>query len=104
MAEVLEEFNFGSLRSSKRNHYEQFLDGQIWKLTSEDSASGTAALRSMQSTIANVAKNRNMKIQSNIVTETQKLQSRSDHQKGKTTRTKTIEYLVVQAIPESEES
>jgi hypothetical protein len=43
--------------------------GQIWKLSPEDSPSGTAEIRSMQSTIANMARSRGLKLRSQVVVE-----------------------------------
>lgn len=85
MAQTLEEFNFGRLRSSGGSHYDQFMDGQIWKLTEDDSPSGTASLRSMQSNMSAVARSRDLRLRSNIVVEGKK------------------EFLVIQAYNEEEE-
>lgn len=85
MAEVLDEFNFGRMRSSGGSSYDQFLDGQIWKLTSEDSPTGTADIRSMQSSIAAVARRKNLDLKTNIITEGKKA------------------FLVIQATPKEEE-
>lgn len=85
MAEVLDEFNFGRLRSSGGSSYDQFLDGQIWKLTPEDSPTGTASVRSMQSSIAAVARRKNLELNTNIIMEGKKA------------------FLVVQATEKEEE-
>jgi len=67
MAETLKEFNFGRLRS-RGSDYTAYMDGQIWMLTSEDSPSGTAALTSMQTRLANIAREMGLNFRSNIAT------------------------------------
>lgn len=66
MATTLDEFEFKGLGSSGGSHYDQFLDGQIWKLTSADSPTN-ASLRSMQTTLAGQAKRRNLRIRTQVL-------------------------------------
>lgn len=90
MAETIPDFNFGSMRHGGGSDYDRFLDGQIWKLTPEDSPSGTANIKSMQTAIANRAKKTNKHFRSNLVTE-RKIENK---------KTKAKQYLIVQASEE----
>lgn len=92
MAEQLKEFNFGRLRARGGSWSDKYLaiaegqsEGEIWKLSSEDSPSGTASMRSMQTNIANMAKRRGLKVRTNVIVED------------------GDEYLIIQAyIPEGD--
>lgn len=106
MAEKLDEFNFGRMRSNRSSGYDEYLtldpktgEGEIWKLSPEDSASGTAEIRSMQSSISKLANDRGVKVRTNVVTEIDK----NAKTKNKGGEQPTITYLVIQAYdPEHE--
>lgn len=76
MAEQLEEFNFGRMRSGGNGTYASYMEiedgeseGPIWKLSPEDSPSGTANIRSMQTTAANIARSLGVKLRTNVIEE-----------------------------------
>lgn len=101
MAEKLEEFKFGSMRARGGSTYDPYLEipegeteSPIWKLSSEDSSNGAAQIKSMQTTIANVAKRQGKKLRSNVITETRN--------KGKGTEYEE-EFLVIQAYYDEED-
>jgi hypothetical protein len=92
MAEQLKEFNFGRMRSRSGSSYLQYMEinpktgvGDIWKLSSEDSPSGTADIRSMQTAIATIAKKEDLKVRTNVISEN------------------GTDYLVIQAYEPEEE-
>ena len=104
MAEQLEEFNFGRMRGRGRGSYDIYLEieegeteGPIWKLSSEDSPSGTADIRSMQTSIAGVALRKGLKIRTNVITE-------EEPDPDDDSNTITVEYLILQAYINGEET
>lgn len=102
MAEQLKDFNFGRLRARGGSWADEYLtledgetEGNIWKLSSEDSPSGVANIRSMQTNLANTAKRKGLKIRTNVITE---------EEQDEEGLTYLAEYLIVQAyLPEDEE-
>lgn len=62
MARIVTDVPERSRTGRKGSHYDQFLDGQLWELTAKDSVSGKTSAIAMRTAIANLCRQREVKL------------------------------------------